>query len=580
MSRPRSKQPLFRHLYNRTLVYILCSTLAVTVPMLVMLSNYSMEETKKSNADVMTLMNNKLDSFFHSVETTEFTFATDIDFIIPLTLYYKLPHYDDGKTTVAFREASQALLNMTLFQTGLEFIVLGKEGPLNISSSPEVVNGAFLPERAAWYGKVTADTGHSHILFDNKRDYYLSADNAVSVVKPIGDMQSGEPIAFIVIDIAYARLTDMIEETHPSIPLTIKDPSGRVLFSNMNAKEAAAPEGRSVIGQRSGYTGITVTSYVTKPWFIAQIGRIVTICLIIMAFYLLAVFVILSVSTKRFAKPIYLLMNDMKQVVKGDFEVTADYRGRIAELHDLYGSFNRLVSGMKRLIHENYETSLLKTQAELEALQRTINPHFLYNALETISSQAIVDGSPSASVMCQKLGALFAYSLQENDLVTLERELGQLKDYLYIAENSFYYRNVEVRFAIDPATHGQLIPKMTLQPIVENCFKHGFGDRGGADFSRIVISSALSGGRVVVSVADNGRGLSPEQLARLRDGLGKPGGRGGSGVRIGLRHVGERYRLYYGGGEPLLTIRSLPGEGTTVTLALQDNRRERSENHA
>ncbi|MBB6735143.1 histidine kinase [Cohnella sp. CBP 2801] len=569
---------MFGHLYIRTIIYIFCSILVVTIPMMYMLSSYSYQEIQKYNLETSSLINNKLDSFFHSVEAIETTFATDTDFVIPITLYYKLPDYAEGKSASAFREAKDTLNNMALFQTGLEFIVIGKNGPLSIFSTPETINNSFAPSQASWYGKVTADPGETHLLFDNERAYYKSADHAVSVIKTILDVQTGQPIAFIVFDISYSSLADMVSEMEPSIPLEIRDPTGKLIFSNTEEYPKTPESANRLIRQSSDYTGITVSSYAQKPLFISQINRIVLICLAVMALYLLLVFVFLSFSTKRFTRPIYNLMKEMKQVVKGRFETSATYRGQVVEFDDLYTSFNLLVAGMNDLIRQNYEANLLKTEAELDALQQKINPHFLYNTLETISSQAIIDGSPAASVMCQKLGALFAYSLQEDDLVTVDREIRQLKDYLFIAENGAYFQGVRIEYDIEEATLNQLIPKMTLQPIVENCFKHGFRRAPAPHLVRI--RSYLSDGQVALSIADNGSGLTPEQLSQLREGLAaSPRGRTGKGGRIGLSHVNQRYKLYYDDAD-VLKIDSAPGEGLTVTLKLPVLAPERSRLHA
>lgn len=575
----RRNNHLFSQLYVRTIIYIGCSVLAVSVPMLYMLSSYSSKEIRQYSEETSNLINNKLDSFFHSVEAIETTFATDTNFIIPITLYYKLPDYAETKSPSAFREADETLRNMALFQIGLEFLVVGKNGPLSIYSTPETINDSFVPSEAAWYGDVTREPGSTHLFFNNKRDYYRGADSAVTIIKSIPDIQTGEAIAFIIFDITYDRLFDMIREMEPKIPVEIRDPSGRVIFSNVSDREKEKNKYR-MVSVRSDYTGVTVRSYADQPLFVSQINRIVTICLSVMAAYLLIVFLFLSYSTRRFTKPIYNLMKEMKRVVKmkDRLETNATYDGRIIELHDLYTSFNLLVAGMNDLIRQNYEIDLLKTEAELDALQQKINPHFLYNTLETISSQAILDGSTAASVMCQKLGSLFSYSLQDGDLVPLHREIRQIKDYLFIAESSAYYRDFTVEYAIAEVTLEQPIPKMTLQPIVENCFKHAFRDRPGPHAIRI--SSTFSDGCVHITIADNGNGMAPERLEWLRSNLSSAKrSQPESDARIGLRHVHARYMLYYDNSD-VLQIESAPNAGFTVTLKLPVKQGEGKMTHA
>ncbi|MEK3780512.1 sensor histidine kinase [Paenibacillus sp. FSL R5-0810] len=278
------------------------------------------------------------------------------------------------------------------------------------------------------------------------------------------------------------------------------------------------------------------------------------------------IFIISLVSMKRFTRPIYLLMKAMKQVSRGNLEVAANYQGNIIELHDLKNSFNILVTGTKDLLKENYEMNLLKTQAELDALQQKINPHFLYNALETISSQAIIDGSKTASIMCQKLGALFTYSLQPQDIVTLEQEIRHLMDYMYIAEISSFYPDIHVDMNIDPDTLDQLIPKMVLQPLLENCFKHGFGREPGHT-PKIWIESSIQDEYVRIEVCDNGRGMSSDELSRLRESLKQVEKRtlSSPGTSIGLRHVHSRLALFYGDSYAM-DFQSAPSQGLRVVL--------------
>lgn len=561
------KTHFFNYLYRRTVAYIVCSVVVITVPLLIMLSVYSRNEIMKYNNEAIGLINDQLDSFFRSVENTQNIITTDNNVVLPLTLYYAVPNYDISAATNAFHSMSTTLKNMTMFQDGLQFCVVGQKGHLPVNSTKEDINDNFVPSRAAWYRTFEQNPEKSQIFFNNERDYYISAEKAISIIKPIPDIQTRKPIAYVIMDITYPDFRDMVERIHPSIPIRILDPSGQILFSNMPpTSQPSATDSKLFSHQVSPFTGIIIESYVPQQLFIRQISTIIVVILSIMAVYLSIIFIISLVSMKRFTRPIHLLMKAMKQVSMGNLEVAADYRGNIIELHDLKNSFNILVTGTKDLLKENYETNLLKTQAELDTLQQKINPHFLYNALETISSQAIIDGSKTASIMCQKLGALFTYSLQTQDIVTLGHEIRHLKDYVYIAEISSFYPHINVNMDIHPDTLHQLIPKMALQPMLENCFKHGFGRQPGQALS-IQIQSSLQDQYVRIEVSDNGKGMSADEQSRLRESLRQVDKKTLSlpGTSIGLRHVHSRLALYYGNSY-MMDFQSAPSQGMRIVL--------------
>ncbi|MFG1734201.1 sensor histidine kinase [Paenibacillus sp. 843] len=569
------KTHFFNYLYRRTVAYIVCSVIVITVPLLILLSVYSRNEIMKYNNEAIGLINDQLDSFFRSVENTQNIITTDNSVVLPLTLYYAVPNYDSSAATEAFRSMSTTLKNMTMFQDGLQFCVVGQKGHLPVNSTKEDINDNFVPRDAAWYETFERNPEKSRIFYNNERGYYLSAEKAISIIKPIPDIQTRKPIAYVIMDITYPDFRDMVERIHPSIPIRIHDPSGQILFSNMDpSSQPAEADSKLFSRQVSPFTGITIESYVPQQLFIKQISAIIVVILCIMAVYLFIIFVISLISMKRFTRPIYMLMKAMKQVSRGNLEVAANYQGNIIELHDLKNSFNILVTGTKDLLKENYEMNLLKTQAELDALQQKINPHFLYNALETISSQAIIDGSKTASIMCQKLGALFTYSLQPQDIVTLEQEIRHLKDYVYIAEISSFYPHIYVDMNIHPDTLDQLIPKMALQPLLENCFKHGFGrDPGHAPMIRI--QSSVQDGHIRIEVSDNGKGMSSDEQFRLRESLRQVEKRtlSSPGTSIGLRHVHSRLALFYGDSYAM-DFQSAPSQGMRIVLLVPIQRKE------
>ena len=222
-----------------------------------------------------------------------------------------------------------------------------------------------------------------------------------------------------------------------------------------------------------------------------------------------------------------------------------------------------LLQADRRYSYENR-----KTEMELAALQNQIDPHFLYNTLDGIRSQALRAGQTEIAEMTGKLSRLFRYSVRNRgDLVTLEEELSSVEDYFSIQEYRF-----EERFRLsceaDPETLRYYLPKMTFQPIVENAIYHGLEPNKGSGTLVIRAERLEKGLRVIVR--DDGVGMDEETLERLRDRLNGAPPEAGSGGRhsgIALYNVNRRLRLLFGDSSGL-TISSVPGMGTDVEVRL------------
>lgn len=215
-------------------------------------------------------------------------------------------------------------------------------------------------------------------------------------------------------------------------------------------------------------------------------------------------------------------------------------------------------------------TALADTQAEIGALQSQINPHFLYNTLDSIRGQALIDHSPVIADMTEALSVLFRYSVSRSgDLVTLREEFRCVEKYLMIQQFRFSGKFVFQK-QIDEHLLSCLIPRLTLQPIVENAIYHGLETR--AEGGVITLSLVQCGTYLVVRVSDNGIGISESQLIAINEKLRvssltsvPPTAKKGSG--IALSNVHRRIRLAFGESYGLV-ISSLPGSGTDVEVTL------------
>lgn len=222
---------------------------------------------------------------------------------------------------------------------------------------------------------------------------------------------------------------------------------------------------------------------------------------------------------------------------------------------------------MKDLMEEAYRSKMLEREAELRALQAQINPHFLYNTLDTINWLAISRDADDISHMIESLSDYFRLSLNKGkDHVCITDEMELARVYLEIQQNRF---PSTFKFVIeaDPEANGCIIPKLTLQPIVENALLHGIR-KNKSKTGTICIRAERCGDELEITVKDDGIGME-EQLASSLLSESRPLLRAeGSGSSYGLYNVNERIKLL-AGYEYGLAVRSRPGEGTVVTVRLK-----------
>ena len=239
------------------------------------------------------------------------------------------------------------------------------------------------------------------------------------------------------------------------------------------------------------------------------------------------------------------------------------------------GEFNSMLRQIDTLTDRLLSANLALTRAELEKkkaelsyLRSQINPHFLHNTLETIRGAALIEKAEMTLDMVGSLARMFRYCVAGDDWVTLREEMQIISSYVHIQLIRFSSR-FRVEYDLDEGALDALVPKMLLQPVVENAFHHGL--EGREEQGTLRIDGHLANGVLTVTVGDNGRGMDESQLAlvsrQLRDGEGTSRGGGDGAGSIGLANVSNRIKLLYG-EKYGVRITSEPARGTLVTLTL------------
>lgn len=269
-----------------------------------------------------------------------------------------------------------------------------------------------------------------------------------------------------------------------------------------------------------------------------------------------------------FSQRIKLLSEKMHSVAAGNFNIDINDSGK-DEISQLYTDLAHMISDMQQLINDNYQVRLQseafkvnQIEAEFKALASQINPHFLYNTLETIRMKAYVNNDKETAGLVKKLGKFMRRCLEFKDgEVTLRSELEFTSSYLELQGARFGDR---VSYSIySEVSKDYMILPLLIQPIVENAFVHGI--EGNKRNGRIDVKVYYRGEYVIADVTDNGQGISEEKLRELEEKLEISDT--SSGKSIGLTNVCKRIKMYHG-EEYGMTIKSKEGEGTTIRLTL------------
>lgn len=278
----------------------------------------------------------------------------------------------------------------------------------------------------------------------------------------------------------------------------------------------------------------------------------------LLIFVILVVLFILAYISAKISRPIKILEKSMERVEQGDFSINLDIKGS-QEVEQLSRRFNVMVVKVRQLMDQIIREQEAKRKGELEVLQAQINPHFLYNTLNSVIRMVGIGKNEDVITTISSLSKLFRISLSRGKaVITVQEELEHIRHYLIIQKmrykNKFEY---EIEASDEVLTCKTL--KLILQPIVENSIYHGIEMM--ADEGLITISASVVDGKILFQVSDNGLGMSQDRIAAILSGQVKSD----KGSGVGVKNVHERIRLYYG-EEYGVHIKSQLEVGTTVKI--------------
>ncbi|AEE96380.1 sensor histidine kinase [Mahella australiensis] len=331
-----------------------------------------------------------------------------------------------------------------------------------------------------------------------------------------------------------SELTRMLSN-EPGFFSTIYENKQGSVFKGLNKNEYLIIYDE-LIGPKLKVVGTVPTSELVE-----NIGIIRNALFLIAAISLIIAFLSSIFISYKISAPIYALADRMKSFDSDQYTKVPVYSND--EIGEIYNSFNKMLERIQQLIDEVNEQSRREKEAEMKALQAQINPHFLYNTLDSINWLAIKAGADDISLMVNSLANFLRFSLNKGrEFISIANELEQVRSYIIIQK--FRFKNkFDVIYHIHEEVLSYTIIKLTLQPLVENAINHGFD---GIEYKGLIEIKAYKDEKYIhLQVNDNGKGADIDSLNKM---LLEGGGESMNEMGYGIRNVNERLKLYFGEG--------------------------------
>lgn len=283
-------------------------------------------------------------------------------------------------------------------------------------------------------------------------------------------------------------------------------------------------------------------------------------------------FVFLLLLSSAIVKPLDRLEKGMREVIDKNFELQLE-NDRKDEFGKLTDSFNYMVARINTLVKQNYERSIAQKNAEIKALQTQINPHFLYNTLDSINWMLIERGEMDISAVVVALGKLMQYTMDTTaSMVSLKEEYYNAQNYLMVQKNRLEDR-LEFSLELEEGLESFMVPKLILQPLIENCIKHDI--ELSKKKGMVCVQSYKEEEWVCILVKDNGIGMTPEKLAHYKELLSSDGG---SYTNIGVHNMVRRLQLHFN-ELCKFKVESAPGKGLSLKIMIPMDSEVREDEH-
>ncbi|VKM59530.1 sensor histidine kinase [Streptococcus pneumoniae] len=287
--------------------------------------------------------------------------------------------------------------------------------------------------------------------------------------------------------------------------------------------------------------------------------------------FIVILYLTLRQTFANYQKQVVDLVESIQVIAQGEEGRRIDISEKDQELLLIAETTNDMLDRLEKNIHDIYQLELSQKDANMRALQAQINPHFMYNTLEFLRMYAVMQSQDELADIIYEFSSLLRNNISDERETLLKQELEFCRKYSYLCMVR-YPKSIAYGFKIDPELENMKIPKFTLQPLVENYFAHGVDHRRTDNV--ISIKALKQDGFVEILVVDNGRGMSAEKLANIREKLSQryfehQASYSDQRQSIGIINVHERFVLYFG-DRYAITIESAEQAGVQYRITIQD----------
>ena len=563
-------------------VLLLGAVIIITVISLSYTRQSVFENSSLYTQTIIQQMNQNIDSYIDYMENTSYLVSSNED----------VQKYLFGDT--ADPEARDRILSQfeTILDSRSDILNLGiiaENGRMLINNGQHLTNQDLDIHSQEWYtnaleGRESVYLTSSHVqhIISGERPWVITLSRGIRN-KEMGTGQEKEGVFFI--DLNYSAISELCDQSMVGNQgyAFIVDADGNIVYHPqqqqlynelqtenidlvMNAGSDIVTWGDGINKKmysisRSEKTGWTVVDCVRVEELLRRSNEAQSIYVLV-AMGLMAVALFFSrFVAKSITLPIQRLCDSMERVQEGDFSVSDIVVDSENEIGSLTKSFNVMTQRIHELMAQNIREQEAKRKSELKALQSQINPHFLYNTLDSIIWMAEGKKNEEVVLMTASLARLLRQSISnEDELVSIGQEIEYARGYLTI-QKMRYKDKLEFRIEVEPSILNIRLIKLVLQPVIENAIYHGLKYKESRGL--LLVKGFMKNGNAVLQVIDDGVGMDQETLDHIYEKHKVNYHSNG----VGVYNVQKRLQLYYG-SEYGITYESKVGEGTTATITI------------
>lgn len=533
-----------------------------------------LENAKEYSLQLINQVNNDIDSYMDYLRNTAILISSNED-----VQEYLFENGRDkaqvDRITAQFRtimDTRADIVNIGIIAENGKYLL--NHGQLKVNENVELHELEWILQAYENKGLTTISSSHVQNVVDGKYEW------VVTMSRGLRNKRTRQMEGVFFVDLNYSSIRELCASISlgnkgyiyilDELGNIIYHPQQQLLYSGLKVEKIEevltaseesfiTEDGKLYCVSKSSDTGWSVVGVAYTSELLKNSAETIRIYIYSAILILIAALILAYILSDEITKPIKKLSRSMHEVEKGNFDYVMLETDGENEISRLSSSFNVMISEIKHLMEQNVEEQRQKRKSELMALQAQINPHFLYNTLDSIIWMAEWGKNKEVVLMTSSLAKLLRQSISnQNELVKVEDEVEYTRSYLTI-QKMRYKDKLEYEILVEPEIMNFNVAKLILQPLVENAIYHGIKYKEGK--GKILVEGFRRDQELILRITDDGIGMQPEQLEKVFEKRRTDRKRNS----VGVLNVHERIRLYYG-QEYGLTFESEWGIGTKVEI--------------